>query len=208
MKGQRRLTSYDTCLRFPRILQGRSIHLRGIHRKQEQRKISENRSEVYPDVVICREVKRSLSGVELTYNCELVALSGRFGILKYELDREWRVGSLNLQPGMFSYGLYWVDRPYTLYLWFDNGREPLAHYFNLADSVTLSPQQFVWRDLVVDILVWPTGEIEVLDESELPTSVDDQLMDYIESSKALVLENYEAIIQEAKEMLAEYVGKP
>ena len=160
------------------------------------------------DTATCEEVKRSLLGGEVTYNCELVALSGNFGILKYELDREWRVGNLSLPPGAVSYGLYWVDRPYTLYLWFDNGREPVAYYFNLADSVSLSAQQFVWRDLVVDILVWPTGKVEVLDESELPESLDRKLTQYIESSKELVLQSYKSIIKEADTMLSRYVHKP
>jgi len=153
----------------------------------------------------CKEKKRLLSGTEVTYDCELVALSDRLGILKYSIDQQWQVGSLILQPGAVTYGFYWPDRSYVLYKWLSEDGDVLGDYFNIADSVMLSAQEFSWRDLVVDILVLTTGQIEVLDEDEMPESLDEELRDYIESVKQMLLRNYPAVIMETIAILNRYV---
>jgi len=157
------------------------------------------------DMKPCKERKRFLSGIEVTYNCELVALCSQFGILKYLVDRQQQIGSLTLRSGTVSYGFYWPDRPYTLYKWFKKNGDVVGDYFSLADSVILSAQEFSWRDLVVDILVLPTGEIEVLDENEIPESLDERLRAYIESGKQMLLRNYRAVIRETTTILNQYV---
>ena len=153
----------------------------------------------------CEEKKRFLSGMEVTYHCELVALCGQFGILKYWVDRQQQVGSLTLRPGTVSYGFYWPDRPYVLYKWLNENGDVVGDYFNLADSVRLSAQEFSWRDLVVDISVLPTGQIEVLDEDEMPECLDERLRAYIESGKQMLLRNCQAVIVETTEILHRYV---
>lgn len=153
----------------------------------------------------CREKKRFLSGIEVTYNCELVALCTQFGILKYFVEHQQQVGSLMLRSGTVSYGFYCPDRPYILYKWFNKNGDMVGGYFSLADSVMLSAQEFSWRDLVVDILVLPTGQIEVLDEDEIPEFLDDRLRAYIESGKQMVLRNYPAVIEETTTILNRYV---
>ena len=140
----------------------------------------------------------------MTYHCELVALCGQFGILEYWVDRQQQVGSLTLRPGTVSYGFYWPDRPYVLYKWFDENGDVVGDYFSLADSVRLSAQEFSWRDLVVDILVLPTGQIEVLDEDEMPECLDAQLRTYIESGKQTLLSNHFAAMVETTAMLHRY----
>jgi predicted RNA-binding protein associated with RNAse of E/G family len=158
-------------------------------------------------VRICRERKRYLSGAEVTFECELVALEGRRGILKYVIDRTWQVAGLTLEPGVVTYGFYWLQRPYNLYWWQDAKGEALGYYFNLADSVSLSPQEFVWRDLAVDILVLPDGQVSVLDEAEVPAELDEELRVTIDAGKNTILQKHQAIIAEAKLMLAEYIPR-
>lgn len=149
----------------------------------------------------CLEKKRYLSGAEVTFECELVALEERFGILKYVIDQQWQVSSLTLRPGVVTYAFYWTDRPYNLYWWLDEDGETLGYYFNLADSVSLSPQEFVWRDLIVDVLVLPSGQAQVVDEDEVPDTLDKELWRRIESGKQRVLGNHQAIIKEAATLL-------
>jgi len=149
----------------------------------------------------CKEKKRFLSGTEVTYHCELVALCRQFGVLKYLVEHRQQVGSLTLPPGTVSYGFYWPDRPYILYKWLNKNGDVLGDYFSLADSVMLSAQEFSWRDLVVDILVLPTGQIEVLDEDEIPECLDGTLRACIESGKQTVLRNYRAVVVETTTIL-------
>lgn len=153
----------------------------------------------------CKEKKRFLSGDEVTYNCKLITLSKKFGILKYIVDKKQQVGSLTLQSGTISYGFFWQDRPYILYKWFDKNGDVLGDYFSLADSVKLSENEFFWRDLIIDILVLPTGKVEVLDEDEIPKSLDKKLRTYIESAKQMLLNNWQTIITETNAILNQYL---
>ena len=153
----------------------------------------------------CKERKRFLSGIEVTYNCKLIALSKKFGILKYIVDKKQQVGSLTLQSGTISYGFFGQDRPYILYKWFNKYGDVLGNYFSIADSVRLSAQEFFWRDLIVDILVLPTGNVEVLDEDEVPVFLEKNLQNYIESGKQMLLNNWQSIIIETNTILNQYL---
>jgi len=81
----------------------------------------------------------------------------------------------------------------------------VGDYFSLADSVVLSAQEFSWRDLIVDILVLPTGHVEILDEDEISEFLDERLMAYIESGKQMLLRNYRAVVVETTTILNRYV---
>lgn len=153
----------------------------------------------------CKERKRFLSETEITYDCELVALCDGLGILKYSIDQQWQVGSLILRPGSVTYGFYWPDRSYVLYKWLNKNRDALGDYFNIADSVMLSVQEFSWRDLVVDILVLPTSHIEILDEDEIPEYLDAEMRVYIESAKRMLLRDYPSVIAETNTILDRHV---
>ena len=143
----------------------------------------------------CKERKQLLGGGEQSFDCELVRLVERHSILKYTIHRERMVGTLKLAPGTVTFGFYWTDRPYTLYKWLSSSVVELGNYFNVADSVRLSPDQVVWRDLFLDVLVLPSGQVEVLDEDEIPGNVDNGILDYIAASKHLILSRNKEIIK-------------
>jgi hypothetical protein len=143
------------------------------------------------------EKKILLSGEVRTYFCEPVLFSKDFGILKYLIDRSYDINGTKLCPGDITYALYWTDRPYTLYIWHLNQGKDKAYYFNIADRIVLKPTEFIWRDLVVDIIVDPGGNVHTLDENELPHDLDVDLSRYIQSAKALILREYREIIHEA-----------
>jgi predicted RNA-binding protein associated with RNAse of E/G family len=143
----------------------------------------------------CIEKKLTLSGKTYLFPCELVQITPRRGVLRYVIDREYTVAGIRLFPGYQTDALYWTDRPYTLYLWHtrSHGR---VYYFNIADSVAISPEMFVWRDLVVDILVTGQSSPQILDEDELPSDLAPGLGAYIRSATDLILQTYRTIIEE------------
>jgi len=143
----------------------------------------------------CQETKITLSGETKTYPCELISLDNGAGILRYVIDREYDVHGVKLSPGDETIALYWEDRPYTLYIW-RRPAQDAAYYFNIADRISLTPQEFIWRDLVVDILVDHAG-VHVLDEDELPPSLDTGLLSSIREAQAHVLAHHPRIIKEA-----------
>ncbi len=149
----------------------------------------------------CLEKKLLLSGELRTYPCELVSLEDGVGILRYVIDQEYDVAGLRLSPGDVTLAVYWESRPYTLYIWVRSRQRDRAHYFNISDSVTLWPDEFVWRDLVVDILVDPEGMVSVLDENELPPDLPPDLVAYIEEARNDVLVHFRDIIKQAEGLL-------
>ncbi len=162
----------------------------------------------------CTERKIRLSGEVVTYQCDLVALEIDYGILKYVTSERRTVASATLEPGTFTFAVYWPGRNYNLYYWTipedppidgEAGKplrlRPVGYYFNLVDSVSLSPLQFTYRDLVVDIFVSPEGELSVLDEEELPAGTDSSLLAFIEAIKRQLLRDYRTVIAEVDSLL-------
>jgi len=144
----------------------------------------------------CLEIKLTLSDETKTYDCELLHYESGLGILRYVIDRAYDVHGVKLSPGDETIALYWEDRPYTLYVWRRQAAQDTAYYFNIADRISLTPQEFLWRDLAVDILVDQAG-VHVLDEHELPADLDDELGRSIQKTKEHLVESHRAIIAEA-----------
>lgn len=151
----------------------------------------------------CLESKLTLSGETKTYHCEMLHYESGFGILRYIIDREYDVSGVKLAPGDETIALYWEDRPYTLYIWRRTASIKPIYYFNIADQISLSPQEFIWRDLAVDILVDHAG-VHVLDEHELPAGLDPHLSRAIQAATTLLLNDHAAIITEADAAVQTY----
>lgn len=154
----------------------------------------------------CIETKILLTGAIHQYPCELLYFENTFGILRYVVDKDYHISGMRLVPGDVTLALYWTDRPYTLYIWQMKGSKSAAYYFNIADSISLLPREFRWRDLTVDILVDTTGTVHVLDEDELPADLPVKLQCSIQTAKAHVLARYWDIITEANFLLKKYVS--
>lgn len=118
------------------------------------------------------ERKTRLDGTVEEFVCDVLALeAGRRAVLRYVLDRDWHVaGTILIPKGTVTVSHYWADRPYNVYHWVQDGRT-LAHYVNIADRTEIAPGLVSYRDLVVDVLVRPSGAIEILDEDELPADL-------------------------------------
>lgn len=155
---------------------------------------------------ICIEKKLTLSGKVFLFECELLSLSNGFGVLKYVINREYDINGVKLRSGDITHALYWEDRPYTLYIWHLIGNR-VIYYFNIADSISLKPGEFTWRDLVVDILIDADRTVRVLDENDLPADLSPDLSAFIQSAKAMVLKDHRKIIEEADAVVSNFAHR-
>jgi predicted RNA-binding protein associated with RNAse of E/G family len=120
------------------------------------------------------ERKTRLDGSVVEYACEaLVVEPERRAVVRYisEQDRPLKGTDLVLRKGTVTVGHFWSDRPYNVYHWLDQGRT-VALYVSIATDTTIEPGAIAYRDLVVDVLIRPSGAIEILDEDELPPSIE------------------------------------
>ena len=123
---------------------------------------------------VITERKTRLDGSVVEYVCEpLVVEEGRRALVRYvtEQDRPLEGTDLVLRKGTVTVGHFWTDRPYNVYHWLDGGRT-VALYLSIATDTTIDPTLIAYRDLVVDVLIRPSGAIEILDEEELPPSIE------------------------------------
>jgi predicted RNA-binding protein associated with RNAse of E/G family len=116
------------------------------------------------------ERKTRLDGSVSEYRCEQLTLEvDRRAVLRYMIDREWVIADTGivLRPGQVTIAHYWSDRPYNVYHWLDGART-IAYYCNVASDTIIHEDVVAYTDLVVDVLLRPSGETIVLDEEELP----------------------------------------
>jgi len=120
------------------------------------------------------ERKTRLDGSIVEYACEpLVIEEGRRALVRYVSDQDRPIDGtdLVLRKGTVTVGHFWTDRPYNVYHWLEGGRT-VGLYVNIATDTTIEPATIAYRDLVVDVLIRPSGAIEILDEDELPPSIE------------------------------------
>jgi predicted RNA-binding protein associated with RNAse of E/G family len=120
------------------------------------------------------ERKTRLDGSVVEYACETLTLeAGRRALVRYvtEQDRPLEGTDLVLRKGTVTVGHFWTDRPYNVYHWLDGGRT-VALYVSVAIDTTIDAIAIAYRDLVVDVLIRPSGALEILDDEELPPSIE------------------------------------
>lgn len=142
------------------------------------------------------EIKRTLDGKIIEYAAEpLVVDDNERVVLLYRIDIAEMVagGRITLPAGTLSFGYFWFDRPYNVYHFIYAG-ETLVHYINIGRFRSLSATELVWDDCAVDVLAFPDGSVEVLDEDEVPETIDQSLREFITEGKARVLAELDAII--------------
>lgn len=141
------------------------------------------------------ETKRNLDGRVRHFVSDCLLLDSSRAILLYEIDEpEIVAGRLELPSGTCSYGYFWLDRSYNVYHWLHEGKT-LAYYINLGRCRSITDRELVWDDYAVDVLVRPSGDVEVLDEDELPENVDPSIRRFVTKAQALVFDQLEQIIQ-------------
>jgi len=152
------------------------------------------------------EVKRTLDGKVVEYPCKgLLFEPGARAVILCEIAEAEPVvgGRLTLDPGTRSYGYFWLDRPYVPYHWLVDGRTWL-HYVNLGRVVSIEPGRVVWDDYAVDVLVWPDGRVEVVDEDEIPPDTDESIVAFIAEAKERLLAELDDVIASVERETARF----
>lgn len=149
----------------------------------------------------CREVKYHYNGKVSEAECGRVFLEEGMAVMKYYFRTEWKVDELHLGPPMYTFAFYWEDSPYNLYLWYRADGSLDAAYFNVVDSVKLGRGQVEYRDLIVDVLLYPEGSWTVLDRHELTDDMPVDLLEYIEAAQAEVEAGGAEIVARARTFL-------
>ncbi len=149
-----------------------------------------------PTAVIERKIR--LDGTSSEFSCEGLAVEpGRRAVLRYTSDQVVRIRDTDiaLPAGTITLAHYWTDRPYNVYHWLSLGRT-VAYYVNVADRTRIETGSVSYRDLVVDVVVRPSGALEILDEDELPADLEP-------AARKAIADALEVVVTGAKRLAAE-----
>ena len=141
------------------------------------------------------EVKRTLDGKVIRYPAEPLVVEDKRAVLLYRIHTAEAIagGRITLPAGTLSFGYFWFDRPYNVYHFSHEG-ETLLYYVNIGRFRSLSETELVWDDYAVDVLAFPEGTVEVLDEDEVPDTIDRSLLAFIDEGRSRVLTELKELV--------------
>jgi hypothetical protein len=149
-----------------------------------------------------KEVKRHLDGRVQTFDCEPVRVEEDRAVVSFRLPT--RVG--DFPRGTRTLGFFWQNRSYNLYRFLSPDGDLLGHRLDVVADVKIEPERIEYLDLVVDVLVSPTGDVHVEDEEEAKRAahkglLEPQHLEAIESALGTILRDPRRIFRDADRLL-------
>jgi hypothetical protein len=153
------------------------------------------------------EIKRRLDGTDQRFRCDALLVTEDLAIVSFKLPA--RVG--DIPKGTTTLGWFWRLRSYNLYRFLDKDGEVLLHRFDVLDEVAIDGDAVSYLDLIVDVVVSPTGEVTIEDEDELRAAakrgrLDEQRLQSIERALTTITRDWRRIVRGALAALPEDVA--
>lgn len=149
-----------------------------------------------------KEMRRHLDGRVETFDCEAVDVGEDRAVVSFRLPA--RIGEF--PRGTTTLGFFWQNRAYNLYRFLSPEGELLGHRLDVVAEVSIEPDRIEYLDLVVDVLVSPTGDVQVEDEDEAKRAAEKGLLqpphvEAIENALGTILRDPRRIFREADRLL-------
>lgn len=150
------------------------------------------------------ERKIRYDGTTIDHACLLIEAQQDKIILYHEVQYSFTMAAndkkLTIPKGSYTVAYYWGNRPYNLYVWRDQDGRYLGSYFNIVKNTCITDEVVSFEDLILDIMILPSGEFFILDEDELPKSLEQFEDGYVEKAlhtvKNTIQESLPKIISE------------
>ncbi|MGN4443366.1 DUF402 domain-containing protein [Bacillus cereus group sp. MYBK79-1] len=132
------------------------------------------------------ERKIRYDGTTVDHACLLIEAQQEEIVLYHEVQYSFTMEAndkkLTIPKGSYTVAYYWRNRPYNLYVWRDQDGGYLGSYFNIVKHTYITDQMVSFEDLIVDIMVLPSGEFFILDEDELTEPLEQFEDGYVEKA--------------------------
>lgn len=151
------------------------------------------------------EVKETLAGETHRFNCSLVERSETELVTLYVVPGKVVLDGINIPPKTRSFGYFWESRPYNAYHFVTPQGKTLALYCNISDNTRIDRSVVTWRDLVVDVLIFPDGSGQQLDWDQLPEGLPETLVNHIQDVAAQLVGNARNLLSELEQRTATYL---
>lgn len=142
--------------------------------------------------VISRKFDGSLSR---SWVCRLVSVIDNSIELEGEFDRSVEHAHLGpISRGTVSHEFFWLDRLYNVFRFHEPDGKLRNYYCNITMLPKLDDDILEYVDLDIDLILWPDGEIEVLDHDEFEMNAE--LFKYPPELVANVESTLDAIVRD------------
>ncbi|MGM0854904.1 MAG: DUF402 domain-containing protein [Bacillota bacterium] len=123
------------------------------------------------------ERKIGYDGRVVEHHCRLLKAGVEDVVLFHKIEDAFTMttnqSSLTIPEGSYTLAYYWKDRAYNVYIWRGHRGEYLGSYFNIVRNTNINNEVVSFEDLIIDVLVFADGKASVLDEEELPVSMEE-----------------------------------
>ena len=153
------------------------------------------------------EVKRHLDGRVERFDCRPVLRRPQLAVLRFDHRARLRAGGFVLPAGGRTFGFFWRRRPYVYYRIEGPDGQLILHRFDVVEEVRLAAEEVSYTDLLLDVLVEPSGVVRVEDDDHVAEYARRGLLSAtqlarIARARALLLRRHAAIEREANRLLA------
>ena len=153
------------------------------------------------------EIKRRYDGTESVYRCRLLERSAERVVLLYETTEQHVIDKLVLPKGTSTIGFFWTGRPYNVYHWVSPAGETLGYYFNIVEETVIQDDRLSYRGMIVDVISYPDGSFCILDEDELPTSLERFAGGRVKQAVEGIIQSLGTIIREVNRETAQFLSE-
>jgi len=105
--------------------------------------------------------------IRRSWACDFVRRDGDLHVFAGVFEEEVihpELGQIN--RGTVSYEYYWLDRWYNIFRFHEPDGKFRNYYCNISMPPVLSIGSIDYVDLDIDVLVWPSGEYQIVDMAE------------------------------------------
>lgn len=111
--------------------------------------------------------------IRRTWNCELIEQNGNALVFVGVFDHDVSHSDLgDIAAGTISYEYYWLDRWYNIFCFHEPDGTFRNYYCNINMPPVFDGGILDYVDLDIDVVVWPDGKYQVLDEIEYERHAD------------------------------------
>ena len=102
-----------------------------------------------------------------SWTCRLIEQNESSLVLVGEFDEDVQHPGLGeIKRGTISYEYYWLDRWYNVFCFYEPDSTFRNHYCNINMPPVYANGVLDYVDLDIDLVVWPDGTFNILDEAE------------------------------------------
>lgn len=145
------------------------------------------------------ERKITYDGRVVEYPCQLIEKKENEMILFHRIEEPFTMHTstrtMTIEPGDYTTAHYWTDRPYNVYIWKDAHDTFKGAYFNIVKKTLFTKRAVTFYDLIIDILVFPDGEVAILDRDELPTDCEHFEDGFVQEAVHRLLKEYKEVLK-------------